>query len=80
MKDDPASMLNRLGWLLSADCALDGGAKPAVSVNCPSADIVHRDTKSVRNVVTKINRRICWSGRSLVHALNQMCMITHSIS
>ena len=47
MKDDPASMLNRLLWLLAEDCELVGGVKSRVNVNCPSAGVVYRDMKSM---------------------------------
>ena len=50
MKDAPSLMLNRLGWLLAEDCTADGGSNVPMSVNCPSAGAVYRDTKSVRNV------------------------------
>ena len=50
MKDAPASMLNRLTWLLgTVDCALAGGVHVAESDNCPSAGVVYKDTKSTEN-------------------------------
>ena len=49
MKDALASTLNRLPWLLSEDCAPDGGVHVAESDNCPSAGVVYKDTKSTEN-------------------------------
>ena len=75
MKDAPSLMLNRLTWLLSADCALVGGVQEGVSVNCPSAGVVYRDTKSVKNVVIII---IVGPARQIAGACTESDVHDHS--
>ena len=54
VNDAPASMLNRLAWLLSEDCELVGGVKPALNVNCPSVGAMHRKMRSAKTPTHKI--------------------------